>query len=346
MNRTVGREGETFFLNLRFILIVAVLVGSVIEPLISRMGIMHTLYLWIFTFHMPLFVLVTGYFAKASMFGRSGRMMLLQIAAQYVIFQTLYSLLDATVFHVQDIHRSFFAPYLLLWFLFSHFLWRLLFLSMSRLTAFRQLLAAVALGVLAGYLPVDGIWLSLSRTFVFFPFFVAGYHFSYGAFRRRFSAAIRTAAMTVSAALFAGLSLWGHLLPPGWLYGSMTYMQLGQESWNAGLLRLTVYMLQIVASAAFLAWVPMVSGRLTELGRRTLYVFLLHGFIIRVVDLSSLHESITGIGGALILVAAAVTCAILLAHPGLKRVLHYVIEPPVEVLLRLQPTAMRRFFVR
>lgn len=346
MNRTIEEKGETFFLNLRFMLIVTVLVGNAIEPLIDRMGSIHALYLWIFTFHMPLFVLVTGYFAKKSISGPAGRKILLQIGMQYIIFQSLYSLLDAAVFHVDDVHRSFFAPYLLLWFLFSHFCWRLLFLSLNRLKPARQMIIAVTLGILAGYLPVDGVWLSISRTFVFFPFFVAGYHFSFEAFRERFSTWIKAAAGVVSIVLLTLLGLWGSELPAGWLYGSMTYMQLGHEVWYAGLLRIAVYGLQFIASAAFLAWVPMSSGRLTDLGRRTLYVFLLHGFIIRFADYSGLHESISNIWGAMLLITAAVICAVLLAHPSLKRFFHYVIEPPVDGLLRLENVALRRFFVR
>jgi hypothetical protein len=57
-------RGETFILNLRFMLIVTVFAGNAIEPLIAKMSGIHGLYMWIFSFHMPLFVLVTGYFTK------------------------------------------------------------------------------------------------------------------------------------------------------------------------------------------------------------------------------------------------------------------------------------------
>ncbi|SMF88964.1 Fucose 4-O-acetylase [Paenibacillus uliginis N3/975] len=346
MNRTIEQKGETFFLNLRFILIVTVFVGNAIEPLISRMDSLHTLYLWIFSFHMPLFVLVTGYFAKSSLMGKTGRKVILQIAIQYVIFQSLYSLLDAVFFHVDDIHRSFFAPYLLLWFLFSHACWRLLLLSMGKLTAGQQLFFAAVLGVIAGYLPVDGVWLSVSRTFVFFPFFLVGYHFSFETFALRFKPWIKGIAATISLLLFIGFSVWGSNLPAGWLYGSMTYAELGQDVWYAGLFRIAVYALQLTASAAFLSWVPMTMGRITDLGRRTLYVFLLHGFIIRLMDFSGLHESISHFGGAMLLIAAAILCTVLLAQPGFKRLFHPVIEPSVDGILRLENVAIRRFFVR
>ncbi|WP_054955536.1 acyltransferase family protein [Paenibacillus dakarensis] len=346
MNGTIEQKGETFFLNLRFILIVTVFIGNAIEPLITRMDNLNTLYLWIFSFHMPLFVLVTGYFAKASMHGKTGRNVLLQIGMQYIIFQSIYSILDATVFHVEDIHRSFFAPYLLLWFLFSHACWRLLLMSLRRCTIGQQLLIAVLCGVLAGYLPVDGVWLSISRTFVFFPFFVGGYHFSFEAFARYFKQWTRGIAAFISLLLLIGFSIWGNKLDAGWFYGSLTYSQLGYEAWNAGIYRLATYAFQFIASAAFLAWVPMAMGRMTDLGRRTLYVFLLHGFIIRSLDYAGLHESISNTGGAVLLILAAILCTILLAQPGFKRLFRPIIEPSVDGVVQFGYRPMRRFFAR
>lgn len=346
MNRTIEQKGETFFLNLRFILIVTVFIGNAIEPLITRMESLHTLYLWIFSFHMPLFVLVTGYFAKKSMTGKQARDVLLQIGLQYVIFQSLYSILDATVFHVEDIHRSFFAPYLLLWFLFSHACWRMLLMAMNKLTAAQQLLIAGLLGVFVGYLPVDGVWLSISRTFVFFPFFIAGYHFSFETFSQRFKPSIKLISAFLSLLLLLVFSLSGNKLNVGWFYGSLTYMQLGHDAWYAGVFRVATYALQLIASIAFLAWIPMTVSRITDLGRRTLYVFLLHGFIIRVADYSGLHESITNTSGAALLIVAAILCTILLAQPSFKKLFHPIIEPSVEGILRLEKIPMRRFFVR
>ncbi|WP_106768436.1 acyltransferase family protein [Paenibacillus faecalis] len=346
MDYTIEQKGETFFLNLRFILIVTVFISNAIEPLITRMSGLHTLYMWIYSFHMPLFVLVTGYFAKNSMEGKTCRKVLFQIAIQYVIFQTLYSLLDTFFFHVDDIHRSFFAPYLLLWFLFSHACWRLLLLMLGKFSAGQQLLFAAIFGILAGYLPIEGVWLSLSRTFVFFPFFLIGYHFSFDIFALRFHSWIKRAAAAISVLLFIGFGLWGNNLPAGWLYGSMTYAELGQQMWYAGLFRIAIYALQLTASAAFLAFVPMTSGKITELGRRTVYVFLLHGIIIRFMASSSFYESITNIGGAVLLITAAILCTILLAQPGVKRLFQPIIEPTVDKILQLENVVIHRFFAR
>ncbi|MBE9915025.1 fucose 4-O-acetylase [Paenibacillus donghaensis] len=342
MVKTLPKQGETYFLNLRFILILTVFIGNAIEPLIHQMDGLHALFLWIFTFHMPLFVFVTGYFAKGGLDGTAGRKTLLQIGLQYIIFQSLYSFLDMTVFRVENIHRSFFAPYLLLWFLASHMGWRLLTLGMRKLSPTTQVVISLALGVLIGYLPLDGAWLSFSRTFVYLPFFVIGYHFSFDAFVQFFTKKKRMIAAAASAALFVIIALWGLQMPEGWLFGSMTFMQLGHTEWYAGLYRLALYGLQFASAAAFLAWVPFGQSHLTDLGRRTLYVFLLHGFIIRLAVVSGLYSYIHHPAAAMLLIAGAVLLAVALAQPIVRKMARPVVEPPVTWILRLERMSIGR----
>lgn len=340
MDNALPREGETYFLNLRFILILTVCIANAAEPLIRQMDGLHTLYSWIYTYHMPLFVFVTGYFAKGGLGGPEGRKALLQIGLQYIIFQSLYSLLDVALFKVPDIRHSFFVPYLMLWFLASHMAWRLLMLSMRRFAPAAQCSISLILGVLVGYLPLDGTWLSISRTFVYLPFFVIGYHFSFAAFKRRVTPLKKIGAAALSAALLAVIAFHGIRLPEGWLFGSQTYLQLGRQEWYAGAYRLALYGLQSASGAAFLGWIPFRHGRLTDLGRRTLYVFLLHGIIVRLAAALGLYGYIRHPAEAAVLLAGAVLMACVLAQPFVKKAAYRVIEPQVGWILRLERIAL------
>ncbi|MWV45441.1 fucose 4-O-acetylase [Paenibacillus sp. HJL G12] len=340
MEKTLATQGDTYFLNLRFILILTVFIGNAIEPLIRQMDSIHALYLWIFTFHMPLFVFVTGYFAKGALGGAAGRKTLLQIGLQYIIFQSLYSILDLTVFQVQHIHHSFFAPYLLLWFLASHVGWRLVTLGMHKFPPAAQIVLSLVLGILVGYLRLDGAWLSFSRTFVYLPFFVIGYHFSFENFVILFTKQKKLIAAAASVILFAIIALWGLGIPEGWLFGSMTYMQLGHPEWYAGIYRIALYGLQFISGAAFLAWVPFRESHMTDLGRRTLYVFLLHGFIIRLAAISGIYSHIQHPAAVLLLIGGAVLLTIALAQPAVRKFAHPVVEPSVTWIMRLERLAL------
>ncbi|WP_017686831.1 hypothetical protein [Paenibacillus sp. PAMC 26794] len=322
-------DQESFFYNLRFMLIVCVLAGNALEPLITRFAGAEALFLWIYTFHMPLFVWVTGYFATHSLQGASGRNVLKQIALQYVLFQSLYALMDFTVFHTPHMRLSFFAPYLLLWFLASHFCWRLLL----RLTIFwkpiYRLIGSIGLGIIAGYLPIDGFWLSFSRTFVFLPFFVIGYDYGATIRSRLLSGWGRKTAAILSAALLVWIGYGGLNISTGWLLGSMTYDELGHHEWYAGIFRLGVYLLEITSAALFLAWVPSLTSRLTDLGRRTLYVFLLHGFLVRLAIWSGVYSYMGNSAYIPVILVIAVLFAVTLALPAVRHTFKPLIEPDI-----------------
>ncbi|MGP0586772.1 acyltransferase family protein [Paenibacillus timonensis] len=338
----INPQGEIFFLNLRFLLILCVFVGNAIEPLTLRIDGLQALYQWIFTFHMPLFVFVTGYFAKPNLTGGKGRKIMLQIGLQYLIFQSLYSVLDVAVFRVDHIHHSFFAPYLLLWFLVSHLGWRWMLLLMQKCSPLQQLAASILLAVLVGYLQIDGVWFSVSRTFVFLPFFVLGYHFSDRLLNFLQNPIVKIASTFVSLSLLVTLGLATSNIHPGWLYGNMTYIQLGHPEWYTGLFRLLLYPVQLLSGLAFLGLVPSRASRLTELGRRTLYVFLLHGFIVRLAAVSPLYGYVHGESGGLLVIAGAVALTLLLAQPWVRKWAAPLVEPSVEWLLKLEHQALRQ----
>jgi len=318
--------GETYFLNIRFLLIVCVVAGNLLEPLIQQSIEAHYLFVWIFSFHMPLFVLVTGYFARFNLHGPVGNQMLRHIALQYVLFQSIYSVLDYTIFRVPHITHSFFAPYLLLWFLAGHIVWRLLLISLRTFTWKQQLVVSLILGLGVGLLPVDGVWLALSRTLIYFPFFIVGYHLhvnkiiSFFQHYRRLLAVFSIAFMI----LFFNINL---PLVIGWFYGNQTFVQLGVSSGTGLFYRLCMYILQCIASIGFLALVPIGAHYITELGRRTLYVFLLHGLLVRTIETTGiLHHVHTPLDIVLLLIFA-IFVAILLAHPQVKHWTSRLVEP-------------------
>ena len=215
-------------------------------------------------------------------------------------------------------------------------------LGMNKWSPLGQMTFAILAGIFVGYLQLDGVWFSISRTFVYLPFFVAGYHFSFSAFERVYTKWIKIIAASASLFLFFILMKWGVSLPLGWLFGSFTYTQLEHQEWYAGLYRIGVYGLQFIAALAFLGWIPSQVSRLTDWGRRTLYVFLLHGFIVRLAVVSGIYDHLNNAGGALIVLTAAVSLTILLAQPIVKQWMHPIVEPSVSWMTSIQRAVLRR----
>lgn len=327
------RQIEVWMLNLRFVLIVLVFIASGIEPLTGRSSTIDTLYTWIFMFHMPLFAFVTGYFARSNLLGCKGNGLLRIIAIQYVIFQTLYTLADLAFFHASVDQPSFFLPYLMLWFLVAHFGWRCMLRLMVTLRIKHPFLLSIMLGVAVGYWSGDGSWLSVSRLFVFLPFFAAGYSIHPGKILRLYAGWQRRAMRAVSVVLLIAVPLLAWHGLADWLYGKFTYAQMGFLGIEAGAARAGCYLLQIVAGATFLAWIPRRVSICTDLGSRTLYVFLLHGIFVRSWIRLDVYSEIQNMGGTLVLLAVIMGLTFVLAMPQIRSLTHWLIEPDVKSYL-------------
>src|SRR5690625_6054498 len=78
-------------------------------------------------------------------------------------------------------------------------------------------------------------------------------------------------------------------LNSGWLLASKSYGDLGMPEYG-GLARLLVYATSALMAMSILAWIPQQKLRITDLGRRTLYVYLLHGFFIQYFREADLFE--------------------------------------------------------
>lgn len=226
-------------------------------------------------FIMPAFVFLSGRMAKF----RPGAM-LRRVLLPYAAFQVLYWLFDRYALgNVWDLQLT--TPYWLLWYLPSLFFWTLLLPALDadgpkRMAA--VLLGLTALGLAAGFDESVGRYLSLSRTVAFLPFFAAGFY----AGRLRLSMSVSARLLTLAgAACGAVLSVWltWKLAVPR----EALYLASGYESSGAGPeIRLLIYLAGACWIFLIFRAVPDRSlPGLTALGRRTMPVYLCHGFIVR-----------------------------------------------------------------
>ena len=263
--------------NARFVLIALVVVGHLLEQLVDSGPFAAALYRWIYLFHMPAFVLVSGAVSKANLTHRRVFALATGLLLPYLIFQTLYPAWDAWLSGSGDGSQGYLTPYWLLWYLVSLLCWRLLLPLFARLKFALPLTIAIALA--AGMVPWIGYPLSLSRTLVFFPLFLLGHRI--GARRLQYLAGAR--ARKVGAALIllaAAVGAWLlRDLDPEWLYASVDYAAL-QTSWVSGAAtRLALLTISASCALAVLALMPR-HARRAGFGRRSLSAYLMHGFLV------------------------------------------------------------------
>ncbi len=163
-----------------------------------------------------------------------------------------------------------------LWFLVSLFFWRLMVVPLGRWRSVDRLALPLAiLGLLlSGLLPN---WWSLVRTFSFFPAFLFGMlvlpriepHL------RRLPVRLASAALLVGTVVVVWPRAHGYNYL--WLHQSRSYEELGRDAVSGAGLRLLVAVVGLVVALAVVSLVPSRRfGSVSNLGRFTLYAYLLH----------------------------------------------------------------------
>lgn len=286
-----------YFDNAKFVLIFLVVFGHLISPLKEQDGVLFTLYTVIFLFHMPAFILISGYFAKG--FKNKGYLLksVKKILLPYFIFQIIYSIYYYVVGKEETLQFDFLHPHWSLWFLLSLFFWNLLLYVFAPLRWY-GLFVAVLLGIVIGFVDEVGSFLSLSRTLVFFPYFLLGYLLNGDMLkkiiRNKYSLPLGVFIL-VGTLLFFGFWFPENAVP--WLLGATSYANMGGEQVADGIFRGIQYILTLIVIFGFLALIPSSTYKVSEIGERTLYVYLFHGFIIKSLQSVVPDKSVFSLSG-------------------------------------------------
>ena len=281
------RRRGPFWDNARFACIVLVVLGHGIQRLIYDSDISYAFYLSFYAFHMPAFAIISGYFSKAS--SPTKRQMvrvITDILLPYLIFELLWSVTKWLV----EGHASpnITQPSWTLWFLLALGIFRLVLPYLALLRW--PLLWAMAVSVGVGYIANVDSTFSLSRTLGLLFFFTLGWWLREHDIVRRFHLIdyrpwwLRLTAFAVLAfwafACWYWLDVWKAIDLRHWFFYEDSYADLGGEQWWAGGFRMVLMGLALLLSAAFFALLPRRNTRWTHLGQYTMYVYLLHSFVL------------------------------------------------------------------
>ncbi|BBN99577.1 acyltransferase family protein [Sporolactobacillus terrae] len=324
---------DSYFDNAKFFLILLVVFGHSLTNLKSDIPVINSLYTFIFIFHMPAFILISGYFSKH--FRKPGyvRKVVKKTLIPYFIFQVAYSYFYYMTGYEKVFKIDLVSPHWTLWFLVSILFWKLMIIPFSRLGK-PGLPIAIMLGVAAGFFNTFETDFSASRTLAFFPFFYLGYLLKKEQFMQLLT---RTPARIASLFVLIGVFLACHDVFPNdlqdWVLHDSSYHTFGLSNWEGGITRLFVYGISFLTIFAFMALIPKKRFSFTALGKNTLYVYLLHGFFIKTMVLFPLYKNIEHLYQYSFLFTASLALCYLLA----SRPVRLFTKPFIEIKMpRLQ----------
>lgn len=266
------------FDNIKLILIFLVIVGHFFELFKGE----ERVYLTIYTFHMPIFIVLTGLFAKEN------KKRLFSYLFTYLIFQVLYKLFDFYVLkNGNELSITFMTPYWLLWYIlvviFYNFIIPLINVknNVLRLTI---LIISVALSLLIPFNKDVGYYLSMSRFFTFLPYFILGFYlkdYINNIDTLLSKKKVYYPLLSAFSIIVIGICIFmikDKTITQNMLYGSYSYesakYNIGYKTMFIGFaLSFMILFYLLIPNKK----IPFVS----ILGSNTMMIFLFHGFIVR-----------------------------------------------------------------
>ncbi|MFJ8841866.1 acyltransferase family protein [Streptomyces cyaneofuscatus] len=334
-----AKRRDPYFDNVKYLAIVLVAVAHAWEPVMDGSRATRALYMIVYTFHMPAFILISGYFSRTfDMSSPKVKRLITGVAVPYVLFETAYSLFKRYVDDSPDTSISLVDPLYLTWFLIALFIWRVT--TPIWLTLRHPLPVALAIAMLASISPDIGDDLDLQRVFQFLPFFVLGLLMK----PEHFQLVRRREVRLLALPLFAGALLFAYWIAPrmqlGWLYRANSAQEMDAPWWSGAVMSLALFGCALALTIGFLAWVPRRHLWFTVLGAGTICGYLLHGFLIKGAVYTGLFDRHTWLSGPVGLVLVSVVAAgavTLMCSPPVARALKFATEPDMKWAFRKDP---------
>lgn len=274
---------DPFWDNLKGILILFVICGHLCERYIDDSNFLRHIWILVYSFHMPLFIFVNGYFVRKS--SKPAEEKSLLMLKYYLLMQVLFMIGNYLVLG-QDFKLSLLAqPAYCCWYLLF-LVYAYLFVKImpaDRRTLIKWILVSVLFSLLVGFDISVGFSYSIGRTFYFMPWFLLGaFWANYG---NKLNFSVKRKIVCICGGIILGVILWS-LGDAEWfnravLSGYMSYESLYPGHVLFGLAnKLGAYCIALCWTYIILHLIPRKKTFLSIIGKHTLLIYLVHIFVL------------------------------------------------------------------
>ncbi|MFS8197155.1 acyltransferase family protein [Streptomyces sp. CWNU-52B] len=339
-----AKQRDAFFDNAKYLAIVFVAMGHAWEPLTDHSRAAEALYMVVYTFHMPAFIIISGYFSRSfDMRPDRLRRLITGVAVPYVLFEVAYSLFKRWADDDPGHPISLLDPWYLTWFLVALFVWRMT-VPLWKVVRWPVPLA-LAIAILASVSPDIGDDLDLQRVLQFLPFFVVGLFMKPEHFQLMRRREVRILSVPVLAITLTFAYWAAPRMKSAWFYHRDSAQELGAPWWAGVVMTLALFGCSMVLTSCFFAWVPRRKMWFTVLGAGTLYGYLLHGFLAKGSRFWGWYDEYTWMShpvGEVVISVFAAALITALCTPLVQRMFRFAMEPKMEWAFKRDATEVAR----
>jgi fucose 4-O-acetylase-like acetyltransferase len=235
--------------------------------------IRRAVFAFLYSFHMPLFIFLSGFFSK-NMTHNKWLKTVYSLSLTYLVFQLFYTITTSFMGNTFDLVKFLTQPQSILWYIVGLILWRsLIYVVQLNSLKFVYVFPLSLLVSFALSRSLDShIILKLMS---FFPYFVLGYYCTQGVIQT-IRNTNRAYAVVIMLLVFTLLYLYADNYLLFAMFGDSGFSYY-PPSHNPFLLKTLVYLLSITMSACI---INIATDKLHKWGDKTLPVYLLHPIFV------------------------------------------------------------------
>lgn len=270
--------------SLKFILISLVVYTHTISPFRYDSQFNTAIYNFVYLFHMPLFVFISGRFShikeKKHYINRT-----LKLVETYIVFQILFIVLSFVSGNSVSV-SSFTKPFWIFWYLLSLAYWRIMVCFMPEKWLHQGktiFVISMCISIAVGYFPI-GYHFSIHRTLSFLPFFVMGYYSAdYNLYKcmNRIPSYIAVGSFIIAFAIISIMMLRNYSFVLHCPYVEWEFVPIYNELLYP-IIRCILIGIAIMLSIIVLRLVP-ASNLLANYGRVTLFIYVYHSLALKLL---------------------------------------------------------------
>lgn len=302
------KERDYLWDNIKAFLILTVVVGRFLPALAFDTTFGENVAFLIFSFHMPAFIFVSGFWSKSyckdgHICGEKVAVLLAYYLAAQLLFSVIYSF-------IHPIGFSLFNPLRGLWYLLALIIYYLILPVFEKLPAYIVMPLVILLSLFIGIEKQAGTFFTISRAFTFAPFFFAGYYTSADTINKLRSVNFRYLIGVLSigcgiALCFVARNFYKVKILYKILYGKSNYDDIGIRVINCMFLRMTFWVIAALIILGIVMLFPKGKTFFSYIGKNSLQIYVLHMIIIiffkytNIFDFALAHNSIQAVFVAL-----------------------------------------------
>lgn len=278
------KERNYLFDNYKVFLIYLVVLGHFISPSLHETNFSEELKWFIFAFHMPAFMFISGFFSKKV---NSMSSLIQKLLIPYLVFELIYFTVYKIIGNPTELALLY--PKFNLWYLLALFMFKAAgnILLKLKLSSYIIIIAAILFSLVWGFSNYKGNFLTNQRAVYFFPYYLLGMHFNMDHVEK-----LRTKVAKKISWIIIGLFILFLIFDPihkeqlsiKTSYGRYSYDSLGFDPAYGIFMRIMCYAFGFILTFAFLSILSDKKSKISWIGSSTLSIYLLHGLIFKILE--------------------------------------------------------------